>query len=295
MVDPFPVEPFEYAKKGNKDDLKWDISPMMMLKFRQRVELNPSFSKVFNIKYNLTKAMKREFHHRTKGERNIITELTGYTGSGKSICAVTIALKWMKKKIVADDILFSTEEILRRSQEIGQNHTLIRDEQTRGSGMGSRREEEEQENLEDTTRKFGLNIIYCSPTTRDHTTAHYNLEIICINKAKRLTKVAIIGFNGQYLGYFVIKVIEEDHKLWIAYEKNKDEFIKSVLGRSMQRLSIDDRSKELKKHPQYKFAKTMEQKKIIAMKLYPTLTTQEISSIVGNIGLMDAYSHRNKK
>ena len=294
MVDEFPIESFEYEKKGNKDELKWDISPLRKLELQERANTTPSFNKVFNPKYNKTEATKQEFKERTKGEKNIITELTGETGSGKSICAITLALKFMKKKLEVDDILFRTEDILQRSKEIGQNHTLIRDEQTTGSGMGSKREEEEQQNLEDTTRKIGLNMIFCSPTTRKHTTAHLNLEIICICKKKRLTKVAIIGMNGHYLGYFIIKVIEENNPLWIEYNKRKDIFIKDVLGRSMQRLSLDERSEEVKKNKLYKFAKSREQRKIIAMKLYPTLTTQEIVSIVDNITLMDAYSNRNK-
>ena len=202
----------------------------------------------------------------------------------------------MGKKLVVEDILFSTEEILQRSKVIGMNHTLIRDEQTLGSGMGSDREKQEQENLEDTTRKFGLNIIFCSPNTRDHTTAHYNLEIICINKKERLTKIAIIGYNGLYMGYFVLKVIDDDDPIWIEYEKRKDKFIEAVLGRRMERLSLDVRSIALQKHKQFKHAKTNELKRIVAMKMFPNLTLLEVSSIVGNLKLLNAskYDYRNK-
>ena len=56
----------------------------------------------------------------------------------------------------------------------------------------------------------------------------------------------------------------------------------------MQRLSLDDRSIALKKHPQYKHAKTNELKRIVCMKMFPNLTLQEVGSIVGNIRLLEA-------
>lgn len=207
--------------------------------------------------------------------------------SGKSIVSMSIAVKWMSKVLVVDDICFTTEAILQRAKVIGKNHVLIRDEQTQGFGVGSDREEEERKSLEATTRKFGLNIIFCSPDSRDHSSAHYNLEIICINRQKRLTKVAIKGDDGNYIGYFVIEVLPESNKLWKAYNKRKDVFIKSVLARSTHRLSIGDMSVALKKHGDFRFAFTNEEKKIVATELFPNLTIMEISMVVSNLKILE--------
>lgn len=207
--------------------------------------------------------------------------------SGKSCVALTLAVDWMNKPIIVDDICFTTDELLKRAMTIGRNHTLIQDEQINQLGAGSQREQYERQTLEDTTRKFGLNILFCSPTTRDHTTAHYNLEIICINKKKRLTKIAIIGSGSNYMGYFVIKVLPESNKLWKAYNSKKDAFIKDILSRSTQRLSLDDMSEAVKKHRMFPFARTSSEMKIIAMKVFPTLTIQEIGMIVDNIRMLD--------
>lgn len=284
MID--EIFSFEYDRTDHKGD-KWDVSEMMKLRFRQKALINPSFFRVFNEHFNMTKPIRKEFHYRSTGERNITAEITGATGIGKSLVSITIAVDWMNKVLVVEDIVFTTEAILTRAMEIGKNHTLIRDEQTEGFGIGSNREEEERKTLEATTRKFGLNIIFNSPDTKDHSTAHYNLEVICINRKKRMTKVAIIGYQGQYLGYFSIKVLPDNNKLWIAYNKRKDEFIKSVIGRSTARLSLDDMSKALHDHKHYRYTTTKEEKKILCMKLYPTLTIGELSMIVDNLKLMD--------
>ena len=287
-ITDWEIFPFEHKKKDSKvDGLRWDLSPMMLEKYRQKAQSNPSFYRVFDSAYNLTQAFKSEIKYRTTGERNIIIEVTGMTGSGKSLVAITIALEWMAKPIDADDICFTTDELLKRAMEIGKNHSLIQDEQINQLGAGSQRENFERQTLEDTTRKFGLNILFCSPTTREHTTAHYNTEVICINKKKRISKVAIIGSGGQYMGYFVIKVLPEKHKLWKAYNKKKDLFIKDILSRSTQRLSLDNMSDAVKKNKMYVYAKTREEMKIVATKTFPTLTIQEISMIVDNIRMMD--------
>jgi len=285
--DNFEVFAFEFEKSKVYEGLRWDITAMQKEKFREKAMRNATFLRVFNPKCNLTLPMKDEFRYRTHGERNIIVEITGATGLGKSLVAVTIAVDYMSKPIVIDDIAFTTDELLNRSMQIGKNHTLIQDEQINQLGVGSQREDYERQSLEDTTRKFGLNIIFCSPTTRNHSTAHYQLEIICRNDKRRLTKVAILTGDGNYLGYFIIKVLKEDNPLWVAYSKRKDEFIKTIIGRNTKRLSLDEMSLSLKEHKQFPFAKTREQKKVVASKLFPTLTMQEITMLVENLQMLE--------
>jgi len=283
----FEIYDFEYERKGRLKGLRWDISEMKKASFRQRCQVNNSFYRVFNPDFNLTKQFFSEVKFRTSGERNLIIEVVGQTGSGKSFVSVSLALNVMGKPLVVEDICFTSDDLLKRAMEIGKSHVLIQDEQINQLGAGSQRESYERQTLEDTTRKFGLSIIFCSPTTRDHSTAHYVLEVICINKRKRLTKVGIISDN-QYLGYFVIKVLSCRHKLWVAYEFKKDAFIKSILNRSTQRLSIDDMSRALASHKMFKFARTKEQRKVVCVKVFPTLATQEINMVVENLGLLEA-------
>ena len=285
MID--DIESFEYKKIKKSDGLSWDITPLMIEKFKQKMKVNPSFINVFMPDRNLTKPFKYEVKFRTTGERNIIMEIIGQTGSGKSIVAITISLNIMNKPIIADDIAFTTDELLKRSMAIGKNHTLIQDEQINQLGIGSQRESFEQQTLEDTTRKFGLNIIFYSPTSRNHSTAHYQLEVICINKKKRITKLGLMSDGQQYLGYIILKVVPESNKLWKEYNKRKDEFIKTILNRQTKRLSVDEMSLELKKHKQYKYCKKKGDYVVVASKMFPTLTTQELSMIVDNLILLN--------
>lgn len=287
-MDNVLIESFEYEKKGNKDQIRWDIDKFQKSLFEQRLELNPSFANCFDETKNQTQEVKDNIKYYTTGERNRIIELIGMTGSGKSLSAITIAIDFMNKPLTVEDIHFTTDSLLLRSRQIGKSHVLILDEQTKNYGMGSDREKEEQKNLEDTTRKFGLNIIFCSPTTREHSTAHIQMELICINKKKRLTKIGIIGVKGRYTGYIIIKVIDNDNPIWVEYEKKKDIFIKTVLERNAERMDTDKMSLSLENHKLWKYCKTKEQKKVVAMKMYPNITIQEIIYLVENHALLKA-------
>lgn len=287
-MDDFEIYDFEFDKKSKVKVLRWDVSTMMREKFRQKAQHNSSFLRVFNPSFNLTKPFFKEVKWRTSGERNLIMEVTGVTGSGKSNISLALGLNVMGKPMVVDDIAFTTDDLLKRAMDVGKSHVLLQDEQINQLGAGSQRESYERQTLEDTTRKFGLSIIFCSPTTKQHSTAHYNLEVICRNSKKRISKVAILSDDGNYLGYFVIKVLPEKHKLWKAYNNKKDEFIKGILNRSTQRLSIDDMSKALYKHKMFKYAKTKEQRKVVCVKVFPTLATQEINMVVENLSLLEA-------
>jgi len=89
------------------------------------------------------------------------------------------------------------------------------------------------------------------------------------------------------MGYFVIKVIGAKNKLWVAYEKKKDCFIKEILSRSTKRLSIDDMSMALSKNKLFAYAKTRQEMKIVGTKMFPTLTGEEISMVVDNLRMLE--------
>ena len=91
---------------------------------------------------------------------------------------------------------------------------------------------------------------------------------------------------GEYIGYMVIKVLPESNKVWKQYNKNKDKFIKSVMGRDVKRLSLDDKAKNLPKHKHFRFCKTRNEQILCSMDLFPTLTSQEHSNIVDKYRLL---------
>jgi len=281
----FEVLPFEYDKKDKSKGVRWDLSQLDIIKFKKRAEKNPSFYNVFNPESNLTKTFKAETKRRTRGEKNFILEITGATGIGKSILAITLGLDWMNKKLDDEDVCFTSDLLIRRAGVVRKSHLLIQDEQTRQFGVGSNREEFERINIEETTRKFGLSMIFCSPTSKEHSSAHYILEVICRCSEERLTKVAIIN-DGVYLGYFVIKVVDETNPFWIRYNKRKDLFIKSVKGRDVSRMSLDEQSKELSESKELSLAGTRQEMKIVATKLFPTLTGEEVNMIVDNYRML---------
>ena len=117
----------------------------------------------------------------------------------------------------------------------GKNVTIMRDEQTARVGLGSKADNLELQNWDETLRKDGINFIYIAPTDRFHGTSHKNLEFIARNKTKRISMFALYdGLENQkyYTGYvlFYVPTIkwwkDNGGGFWSKYQSKKDKFNK---------------------------------------------------------------------
>ncbi len=242
------------GKKENSEsektrEFRWQLSELDRHKFAVELERNRTFAKVFNIKYNLTKAVKVEIKRRTEGEQHIIITLSGLTGSGKSTIAQYIAdlianFTGVPFKIIY--IAFTFEELLEICKKVPKNACVIADESVLQSGMGSKREKQDIMNLENVVRKYGLNIIWVYPEENiKHPTAHLHLRTISINAEYKITKLAV-KYGGTFLGYIIInvkKIMQND--IWKEYNVRKDEFIEKVLQRKQLRKDYYEVAKEI--------------------------------------------------
>lgn len=202
----------------------------------------PSFQKCFDVRYNLTEAILEQLAIKTWGESHRIMTMSGETGSGKSLASQMMARMIAENTevpFVVDNVQFTFEGVIEKSSKIPANSTIIADESVLMSGTGMIRERYELMNLENITRKFGLNIIFVYPYANiQHPTAHLSFETICISKAEKLTKLAVKE-NNFYYGYIILDVSEALDNLWVEYNKRKDKFIEQIMQRKAQRLDYE--------------------------------------------------------
>lgn len=260
------------------NNYKWVRTEYDKLLWTKRIEVIPSFGHVFDPTKNITKMVMQKYDLRINGAilDHAITSIKGETGSGKSMCSISLNLMLFGDTFTSEYIKFTNNDILELCKEIKQKRGAIQDEQPESVGMGSYREATEMKNLEEITRKYQLSLTFNAPTERIHETAHFNLEIIEKSTISRVLHVAVFDRKiEQYMGFIIIPVLPDKHPLIVEYIKKKDLFIQSTLKRSNTRLDVKTMFKQLSEHPDIGKAKNKNHINVIVKGLFPTLTTQE--------------------
>ncbi len=287
---------FNWDKESESQNL-CNINRIRKIQFESWILLDANYKRFFNPKYNLTLPFLKDLEFRSKGENHFIIEVLGETGSGKSAGAFVIFLKVLGyERFTIEHISFERRVLIDKvKKDFNKNDGHVLDEQTVGVGVGSDRELLEQQNLEEITRKAGLNIGFCSPTERTHGTAHYKLLYIKkdISKDKRITFFGILRNMGnmKYLpiGYVGIRIPPEKEKekltkwgeFWKEYNKRKDQFIIKMLKQEeLQRLDHKEMAQKILQHSHFRKGQKNVYYHYLASELYPTKTSQEIKNIV---------------
>jgi len=283
LSDQYPIFDFEHEKKTG---IKWDHNKILQTLFQDRLLRQPSFARAFLEQYDRTKDFYRDCKKKVYGKiaDHLVMEMTGMQGLGKSRAMQEI-IKKIFKYINMKNIVFRYEDAIQRCKGIKKNSFLNVDEQVKGSGIGADREKQEIENTIEITRIYGLSLFLCSPTSRNLSSVHYNLEIIQRSVKLRLSKILIKSQTGSILGFIIVKIPKDkDDSFWIKeYEPKKIEFVEKFLSRQSGRIDFDLASKELINHKLWKHAKSSIERRTLATKINPTLTTEEINMIVANI------------
>ncbi|HEC66727.1 MAG TPA: ATP-binding protein [bacterium] len=266
----------------------WDLTDLDKIRFRFKLLQNPTFGRVADHPLNdLTYSVINKIIQRLKYGQ-IIISLIGDTGSGKSRVAQQIAQQFINPYIPIEGqleinkIIFNYEAFLDLCGKLSQKSIVILDEQIQSSGIGSEREQKEFINIQEVTRKFGLNMIFCSPTPRPNDTAHIQLEVVCRSQRERKTKLAV-KYQDIYLGYMVVDIPEDkDDPLWVEYDKDdgkKDEFIEEIRKRNVGRLDYDILFDKLREHEFYEYCETKTDIITLSSVVFPQLTSQEHTSL----------------
>lgn len=138
------------------------------------------------IKLNMTPMFFNSLKERIVNDKlNAVISIYGPTGSGKSMAGGYIQefiSKLTGVSITEKNIFFSATEAISDIEDAQAGSVFLSDEQPFQMGVGSRRESTELRNLEEIAiRKERINIVFCSPTLRDHS-HHFILETWAKNR-----------------------------------------------------------------------------------------------------------------
>ena len=278
---------------------------MFEYKMIEKAKENDSFRDMILFKKDITKLFKKDIRGRvsSKVPNHVIIQLTGMTGSGKSITGIlALALELINPNLTINAMCFTPEQVLERCKKLKKNTVVILDEQILSLGVGSVRESLELRNLEEITRKNKLSFIFISPTPRQHLTAHYNMEVFNSDWKTKINWLAI-SENDRYIGYVKLKV-NPKHPLWIEYDKPdgvKNKFIEQYLERKVARLDYEKMSKGIITDKRVKilverngFVK-MDDMLYIIGRHYPSITSTERKELLSELKIMNPELFTKKK
>jgi hypothetical protein len=265
----------------------WDASTTELFEFRDRMQRQPSFRRVWKRGYDLTPKLADEIRRKVKGkiDDHVVIEVCGVQGIGKSRVVQALVLKiW--GYLDANNIVFTYEGALLRAKNLPKRSYIVVDEQPLMYGAGKEREAQEILNLIETCRIDGVSVIVVSPVSREQIAVHYVLEVIQRRVKDNLSKVAIKSRDRhRYLGHFLVELPPETQdKFYIEeYLPKKREFVKQIKDRALKRINLEDRALEVMQDPMYKHARSKHDFVTISMSHFPSLTITEHETIVSFI------------
>ena len=218
--------------------------------------------------FTVNEMLKSEVNDGVQDEAMTVVEVVGIAGAGKSVFALTLArtfqMTWLNKIIelyMAGELKdkdgkliepyapkiymgFDLDETLEHLKKARMGDTIIQDEDPEMMGKHSTSSKQRLENVLKIFRKACINFIFVSPLS----TPYINMpnlvfEVIGRNKPKRLTKAALYDRKYHSVGWIIIKVLDVDDELLVAYDAMKDanlELIRMSGGRRSVNVSPSD-------------------------------------------------------
>lgn len=271
-------------------------SGMYMTRLKAQLEQNPSYKRVF--KNNITNQFVHEqrdvVNPNVKHTENTILMCFGGTGTGKSICMISLVKLILPEngRFTHENICFTDGEILELKEKVPQNSFIMRDENPMKAvfGVGSARQSEEIDTIAESCRKHGLSLIFVEPEFREYSIAKYYLETVDMDTENRVTRMAVLDPKTKtYLGAIYIPVLEEENEDWIEYSKKKDKFIQKILKGDYRGSKTDLRQTAIKVKEKIDMFNTKQEKLAFLNARFPNFTNQEIKDILSYCKIIDNY------
>lgn len=160
---------------------------------------------------------------------NVVFEITGPTGMGKSSLAIYIANAGsaIDAARINEYLVFDLSELPSKLATKKPGETVVIDEYVRQSGDGSRTALQMIANLEDQIRASQVNLLWLSPQKQDHSTSQAEFEVVFWNRERQETR-CLVWCQGRPRGYVTIPWAPPE--LWAAYQPWKTEKVQRALS-----------------------------------------------------------------
>lgn len=222
-------EPYGYGDAPMFEDRLWlRVSPPYP---SPRPDEHIAFMRAMMVPY--TRRFQEHLVYRFDHGGNWVVEITGATGRGKSSLAMGLA-NWfrpVRPERLLELMVFDLAGLPDRYGSAGEGETVIVDEAIALAGQGSRILSELVQTMEETTRQSRINLIFCSPTKRDHAGSQCELEVVLVNWDQKAAR-CIAWVDGFPMGYVSLP-FAPDH-LWAVYTPWKAENVGRSKGGSFR-------------------------------------------------------------
>jgi len=269
------------------------LDPLYFDRMTMRLLREPSFKLCFkrDVSHKFFTMMEDLYDKKRIFRTNTILQVSGLTGTGKSISCLTIGKKFCNN-FKEENIKFFDQQIIQllKKGEL-QDTIVIRDENpSKGvKGLGSNRIDSQIDVIGDTTRKKGLSLIFIEPEFKRNDIAKWYLETIdmgVIEQEGVTYRVNRIGVKEpstlMYIGSIYLHILDDEDPDWVAYNERKDIFIDGVLDENYHGAKMDYNkvAEELMETMDLNIYKNKKEKKLFVLKKYPNLTLGEIDMIL---------------
>ena len=216
---------------GKKYLYKPHVDEISLERLKQRLMSSKSFINIFrkNLTDGFINSMTEIVNPNIRHEENTIWNVMGLSGSGKSLCIISLAKLLTKERFSYKNVVFYDQQIIERVKDIERDSFLIRDETIASFGVGSQRVIADLTAISETARKYGVNLAFLSPSEKEISVAKWNLYTVDIDYKNRITRMGLQDpFTKKFLGAVYVRVLPENDEDWKMYNLAKDNFIQSI-------------------------------------------------------------------
>jgi len=272
---------------GKKYDYKAYKDDMYMYLMKLRLMNNKSFRRVFKIDLTnkFINSMRKIVDPNHLFENNTIWSMSGATGSGKSLCVMSLIKVIEPDRFNYKHFCFFDEEILTLAKKIDRDSFIVRDEGTNKAifGIGSNRQSANLQLVAEASRKRGLSLCFIEPEEKPSDIVKWYMETVDMDINNRITRIALKEpRNMEYIGAVYVPVLPDNDRDWVNYNKVKDKFIKDINEGNLSGAKVDVRSlaKEIFTEIDTSIYKSKKERKAYVLTKYPHFTNSEIDLIL---------------
>lgn len=272
-----------------------DYEPFRDNLYRARMIVKLKNSKTFrnvfrnDLTLELIKDIRNIANPNFQFTQNTIITMSGLTGTGKSICMMSLG-KLCFPGFGYKNMFFFDQQILDNAEKFPKDTLIVRDENPAKAifGMGSTRTSGQFTVMAETCRKAGLSLGLIEPSFAQIPITKIYLETIDMDIGKRYTRLGLIDNHTlNYLGAILLPILPETHPDWVKYNQVKDRFIEAVKKGDFSGSKLDYRqmAQDIMASEDYSHCKTKKDVRALLVTTFTNLTNQEIETIQSIINI----------